>query len=259
MATTCAFGQIKDLRLTSLCMGSLEVINKHGDITGRNIVSTGNVTSKKNLTVLGNVTIDGNVIINTDLQVCGNIVYAHDPILENNAKVTRNIHNLFTVPPSELTVVQWTDAEYDLNSHWDGNTLINVVQSGVYHIEATVDWTEGSPQVSGRHMYTIINGNIKGSAAINQCIGDSPIVQNCSCDISLNKGDVVQLQVYHDDIQPLEVGYLGLANLSVRYLHQLIPFQPLCFVNFENPTTTIHKRQTRVRKQLHKPISRMVG
>lgn len=257
MATTCAFGQIKDLRVTSLCMGDTQIINKYGDLTGRNIVSTGNITTKHNLIVTGNATVSGNVVISSDLEVCGNLVYAHDPVIENNTKTIRHIDNLFVIPPSEPTIIQWTDTEYDMNAHWDGNTIINVTQSGVYHIEATIDWGAGSAQISTRNMYTLINGNIKGSASITQCLGDSPIIQNCSCDISLSKGDKVQLQAYHDDSQPLGVGYLGLANLSVRYIHRHVPYQPLCFVNLDLNNMAIHKRQTRVRKQLHKGFGRM--
>lgn len=257
MATTCAFGQIKDLRLTSLCMGDVQIINKTGEITGKNITSNGNITSKHNLIVSGNATIGGNVVISSDLEVCGNLVYAHDPVSENNTKTIRHIDNLFVVTPSEPTIMQWTDTEYDYNAHWDGNSIINITESGVYHIEATIDWSEGASQVSTRNMFTVINGNIKGSAAITQCIGDSPIIQNCSCDISLYKGDKVQLQVYHDDSQPINIGYLGLANLSVRYVHKLITSKPLCFVNLNLSDLAIHKRQTRVRKQLHKPFGRM--
>lgn len=257
MATTCAFGQIKDLRLTSLCMGDVQIINKYGDITGRNVASNGNITAKHNLIVSGNATIGGNVVVSSDLEVCGNLIYSHDPIIENNTKTIRHIDNLFVVAPNESTIIQWTDTEYDSNAHWDGNSTINVTESGVYHIEATVDWSEGAAQVSTRNMYTLINGNIKGSASITQCIGDSPIIQNCSCDISLNKGDKVQLQVYHDDSQPIDVGYLGLLNLSVRYLHRPVSYKPLCFVNLNLSDLAIHKRQTRVRKQLHKSFGRM--
>ena len=72
MSTTCGFGQVKDLRLKSLCMGSTQVIDGERNANFRDI-STKNTTVRKDLVVQGDTNINGLTIMEQDTIVCGNL------------------------------------------------------------------------------------------------------------------------------------------------------------------------------------------
>lgn len=62
MATTCNLGQIKDLRIRSLCLGKKTVIDASRNVDARNIVAT-NIKSRCNLRVNKDAVICGNLIV----------------------------------------------------------------------------------------------------------------------------------------------------------------------------------------------------
>jgi hypothetical protein len=215
MATTCNFGQIKDLRLRSLCMGDLTIIDINQNIKGNNLTTTGN-TITCNITAK-DITASGNIRGNNIISSC---------ITSNSIKVGLNNGELFNVPQNQNVIVEWDALEYGYTpgdgTTWNGNSRINVFKDGIYHVEATVDW-EAFPE-GQRNLFTLVNGNIAGSADIIPSITSNiNVVQNCSCDIALRKDDYVQLQVFQDAASTLGINVYNLSNLSVRYIHEITP------------------------------------
>ena len=212
MATTCNFGQVKDLRLKSMCMGDITIIDPNRNIYGNNITSAGNVVAcnidAKMINVSGNITAE---------RVVSNCVNS------NSVKVKLNGGELSNIAQSQNTIITWQNLEYGYSSpgtNWDGDTRINIYKDGVYHVEATVDW-EAFPE-GQRNMFMLVNGNIAGSGdVIPQVTTNTNVVQNCSCDISLRQDDYVQLQVFQNATDNLRINPYNLSNLSVRYVHDI--------------------------------------
>lgn len=92
MATTCNFGQVKDLRLKSLCMGSTLVIDSERNANFRDVTSK-NSTVRKDLMVGGDTFIEGSTIIEKELDVTGNISITENSTVCGNMLV-KGILNL---------------------------------------------------------------------------------------------------------------------------------------------------------------------
>lgn len=201
-----------DLRV----LGGAEIYKNvcvNGNIMTPATLTAGNVSSKKitgnNIVVSGNV-VCGNLITN-------NVILVNDVIKQNSTKVV--FSNTFNIIPSNSkTVILWDKTEYGNN--WNGATKIQIKKTGVYHLNATMDW-EGNPY-GERSIFTLVNGNIAGSGDIKSVLTYSGnLVQSCSCDIALKNGDDVQLLVEQTSQSNVAVNVYGLANLSVRYVHDV--------------------------------------
>lgn len=118
MATTCNFGQIKDLRLKSLCIGSTVVIDNDRNILARKINAKdicisndltvdGNAYFNQNIIVYGDQTLLGNLEINEDLTVCG------DQLIKGNLEINKNL------------IVYGDETTISGNISIDGNLILN--------------------------------------------------------------------------------------------------------------------------------------
>lgn len=96
MATTCNFGQIKDLRLKSLCMGSTLVIDNERNANFRDI-TTKNSTVRKDLMVEGDTFIEGSTIIEKELDVLGNATICGGISLKGNILSNLNLNQNLNV------------------------------------------------------------------------------------------------------------------------------------------------------------------
>jgi hypothetical protein len=168
-----------------------------------------NIIHGNSITVTGNVTCDN--------LITGNVILINDCIKQNSTKVVFG-NTLNIIPTNSKTIIMWDKTEY--GNKWDGETKILINKTGVYHLDATMDW-EGNP-FGERNIFTLVNGNIAGSAdtkSVQYYSGN--VVQSCSCDISLTKGDNVQLMVEQTSQSNVIVNIYGLANMSVRYVHSV--------------------------------------
>jgi hypothetical protein len=166
--------------------------------------------------VTGNVT-GKNLIAQNNVIVGGNVILLNDPIKLNSTKVVFG-NTLNIIPTNSKTIILWDKTEYGTN--WDGATKIPIKRTGVYHLNATMDW-EGSP-FGERNIFTLINGNIAGSADTKSMYNyPGNLIQSCSCDIALKQGDNVQLMVEQTSLSNIVVNVYGLSNMSVRYVHDV--------------------------------------
>lgn len=203
-----------DLRV----MGGAEIY-KNLCVNG-NIITPSTVIAEKissNIISGNSVTVSGN--ITCDNLITSNVILINDCIKQNSTKVIFG-NTLNIIPTNSKTIIMWDKTEYGNN--WNGETKILINKTGVYHLDATMDW-EGSPY-GERNIFTLVNGNIAGSADTkNVMYYPGNVVQSCSCDISLNKGDNVQLMVEQTSQSNVIVNIYGLANMSVRYVHGVTP------------------------------------
>ena len=213
MATTCNFGQVKDLRLKSMCMGDITIIDPNRNIYGNNITATSNIIAC-NINASKTITAGGNIRGENIISECVNL---------NSIKLKINDGGSFRIPDDQSTIITWDELEYGYNTSgisWDGNSRINIYKDGVYHVEASIDW---NPSVDGyRSMFTLVNGVISGSGDSTETRSNVSVIQSCSCDIALRKDDYVQLQAYQSgELGGLDINQHNLSNLSVRYIHDI--------------------------------------
>jgi len=213
MATTCNFGQVKDLRLKSMCMGDITIIDPYRNIYGNNITATANVIAC-NIDASKSITAGGNIRGENIISNCVNL---------NSIKLKIIDGSEYSIPNDQNTIVTWGELEYGYNTSgisWDGNSRVNIYKDGVYHVEASVDWN-ASPD-GYRNMFTLVNGVIAGSGDATETRSNVNVIQSCSCDIALRKDDYVQLQVYQSgELGGLGINPYNLSNLSVRYIHDI--------------------------------------
>ena len=154
MATTCSFGRNKDLRLTSLCVGSTLVIDEAKNINARDLKAN-EILARGNIHAKQSVIIDENLIVNKDATICGNLklkgditglngVYAGNVIILGNL-----IANLQNVNINSNTLVLDT---LQVNHIATGDILANI---------ATINdklTLEPGTQVCGD--LNLVNGNL---------------------------------------------------------------------------------------------------
>ena len=221
-----------DLRV----MGGGEIYKNlcvNGNIMTPSTVNAGNLVSNN---IRGNtVNVTGNIRCNN--LIAGNLILINDYIKQNSTKVIFG-NTLNIIPANSKTIILWDKTEYGTN--WDGATKIPIKKTGVYHLDATMDW-EGNPY-GERNIFTLINGNISGTADIRNITSYAGnVVQSCSCDISLKQGDNVQMMVEQTSLSNVLVNVYGLANLSVRYVHEV----PQAIIpHFAIPTFKLKEEQT---------------
>lgn len=210
MATTCSFGQLKDLRITAMCIGDTQVIDKDGNMRANDITASGNVV------VCGDLTVKGGMNMEATYERC---------VIENSTKTQLDLFmdEQGMLATEGTSIVTWDETEYNLGNLWESNerSRITIKKPGVYHIEASIDW-EGSENSnsSERNVYILKNGSqiLSGDTKYNVPIR-TIVAQNCSCDVALAEDDYIEMQISQDSGSGLGINLLGMTNLSVRYTH----------------------------------------
>lgn len=74
MATTCNFGQIKDLRIKNLCLGGKIVIDNNQNLSCIDSAKVKKLLVRKNATICGTLTCDKIIPKNDAITVCGDLI-----------------------------------------------------------------------------------------------------------------------------------------------------------------------------------------
>ncbi len=183
MASTCGFGKIKDLRVTSLCVKGKEVIDCKRNVKFNNMKALGNIftrcnlTVKKDLNVCGNIVALGNIIGNV-FNVVGNCILDDD----GDTMVCANPDNTVTMDAGGARF-----AKLDSSGNWyQGTNLVSVGGRSFAHghsdVPGRIVATGEASFASGRVVTNGDTGDIissgEGSFAQGSSVGGGNIVSS---------------------------------------------------------------------------------
>ena len=140
------------------------------------------------------------------------------------AKATRDSDYLLS--PNSVTAIPFTQALVDNSGMFSlgSDTRITCKQTGVYLLEATVLFEEGTNAVGARRVSLRVNGTDTIGTEDQACINRGSEIQSTDLNLStlyaLTENDYVELMVYQDS--PSDINLLSLSgnfpSLSVVFI-----------------------------------------